>query len=787
MKKTFYLFSFILLFCFCQLSAAEDVEYHFREGFAKSVPTGWVRNCTGTSSTVRKTNPAEAFAGDNAAKFDATYNGADKYLETPEYSNAGTLSFYISKNADNTLMDLSVLKIVDGVSTVIKSVDAFAAAKRDPNNQYYEWTKVSIDVNETAKVKFRFYATVRDGNSAWFAIDDIELTKLNGNVEPPKEALDKIITDFSDRTVWGDPLAKAPSSGEYTSSGTNGFSLENAVLVSGSMSCPSGEKHVNRIYLDKLSKGGAFVLPAVKNVGEIEIHANAGTAGNEFKLEEELNGSWSLIGSYKAKKTPDSIHVIPLNRNIETKLRVANNSSGAVVIYKVVTRTLKETQELNITAANPSEGNTCYYNLTKSIELTFNKEVGLGTGSISLNDTQIPVSECVIDGKTVSVPVALEGTPSGKSYAVVVPQGAFVDKSDANNKSNEKAFTFQTYKTVSYPSNYSSRIDVLYSTADVNQNRMDIYYPTTSEKPVPVVINIHGGGWNHGEKESQTGYNVYFNMGFAVANIEYRMTPQALAPAAIEDARCAMKYLLAHASELNIDPMKIVFQGGSAGGHLALTAGYLQNDEKFDTGCNPYTGDYKIIAVIDKYGPSHLEEFMFYTSLANWLGDKKDDKEFVESISPALMVNANTPPTYIIHGDADPTVPYKQSEILRDSLRANSVKHVFTTVPDGLHGGFPAEYNTRMNSEITVFLTEILEAYNSIEPNSEEKKISLVFRDDVLSVNCEDDCVTEIFDILGRKLISSKEKQINIPQYITDVFVARVTANESVCVRKILK
>ena len=54
------------------------------------------------------------------------------------------------------------------------------------------------------------------------------------------------------------------------------------------------------------------------------------------------------------------------------------------------------------------------------------------------------------------------------------------------------------------------------------------------------MINIHGGGWNHGVKESQTGFNTFFKMGFAVANIEYRMTPQATAPAAVEDTRCAL-------------------------------------------------------------------------------------------------------------------------------------------------------------------------------------------------------------------------------------------------------
>lgn len=67
-----------------------------------------------------------------------------------------------------------------------------------------------------------------------------------------------------------------------------------------------------------------------------------------------------------------------------------------------------------------------------------------------------------------------------------------------------------SYKTVEYPNNYKAQIDVIYTKVDTWEGRMDLYTNPTSEQPMPMVINIHGGGWNHGEKESQSGFGSFF-------------------------------------------------------------------------------------------------------------------------------------------------------------------------------------------------------------------------------------------------------------------------------------
>lgn len=197
----------------------------------------------------------------------------------------------------------------------------------------------------------------------------------------------------------------------------------------------------------------------------------------------------------------------------------------------------------------------------------------------------------------------------------------------------------------------------------------------------------------------------------AVANIEYRLTGQATAPAAVEDARCAVLYLLKNAKALNIDASKIVVMGGSAGGHLALMAGMLANDHRFDKNCTGVDG-VKVAAIIDKYGITDVWDWGYgpnktSKSATAWLGSYAKDQAFTASVSPITYVNKNNPPIYIVHGDADPTVPYQQSVDFHKALQAAGVKTKFTTVPGGLHGKFDKEKNSEINKEIIAFLKEV--------------------------------------------------------------------------------
>lgn len=265
-----------------------------------------------------------------------------------------------------------------------------------------------------------------------------------------------------------------------------------------------------------------------------------------------------------------------------------------------------------------------------------------------------------------------------------------------------------TYKPVELPAGYTSQLNVVYTKVKDWDGKMDIYLPSKDKGPSPVVINIHGGGWNKGVKESQTGFSTFFKMGYAVANIEYRLTGQATAPAAVEDTRCALIYLVKHAKELNIDVNKIVIMGGSAGGHLALMGGLLGNDHRFDGNC-PGVENIKVAAIIDKYGITDVWDWGYgknvtSKSATRWLGDKAKDEKFAASVSPITYVNKNSPPIFIVHGDADPVVPYQHSVDLHKKLQEVGVKTEFITVPGGQHGKFDKDKNSEINKAIAVWL-----------------------------------------------------------------------------------
>lgn len=271
--------------------------------------------------------------------------------------------------------------------------------------------------------------------------------------------------------------------------------------------------------------------------------------------------------------------------------------------------------------------------------------------------------------------------------------------------------TAVTYKPVELPEGYRSQLNAVYTKVKDWEGKMDLYLPSKDKGPSAIVINIHGGGWNKGVKESQTGFNTFFKQGFAVANIEYRLTGQATAPAAVEDTRCALIYLVKNAKELNIDVNKIVIMGGSAGGHLALMGGLLANDHRFDGNC-PGTENIKVAAIIDKYGITDVWDWGYGTNVTSksatrWLGNKATDQKFAASVSPITYVNKNSPPTFIVHGDADPTVPYQQSVDLHKKLKEVGVTTEFITVPGGLHGKFDKEKNSEVNKAIMKFILNL--------------------------------------------------------------------------------
>ncbi len=263
------------------------------------------------------------------------------------------------------------------------------------------------------------------------------------------------------------------------------------------------------------------------------------------------------------------------------------------------------------------------------------------------------------------------------------------------------------------PAGYTEKLDVTAFTVNGWEGKMDIYLPPKELGLAPLVINIHGGGWNKGTRQAAVGglYG-FLKKNYAIANISYRLTGTATAPAAIEDVRAALFYLLRNLKELNIDPDKVVLMGGSAGGHLALMCGLLGNNHIFDDVAGNNRPKVKIAAIIDKYGISDVWDWAngpnkTSISARKWLGDKADDREFANSVSPVNYVSKDSPPVFIVHGDADPIVPISHSETLYQKLLAAGVKTEFQIVKGGLHGKFSPEDDKEIGRRIMQFLNSL--------------------------------------------------------------------------------
>ena len=784
MKKLIFVF-FIAITSVSLLNAA--TEYHFQEGFASSSPAGWTRQCNSTTSV---NHTGLSFSASYAIKFDPAGSGRyNKNLISPQVTGADTVSFYVSKNANATYMTLYVGKVIGNDTTILRTYNAFDFPNKTATPGF---AKISVPLNDsTNNFKIIFYATVSTDpsfvNAGWFVVDDIELSKYSGTIIPPPvpESIDKFTTDFGDGT-WGPVATTSYASGSYPSSSVNGFNLVKTYLYTGSVTCETGERHTNRILMGKNSEGAVIEFPALTTVGEVEIHAVTGTEDMSFKLEEFVGSQWEIIGTYLTRKSPDSIYVIPVLRNSVTKLRIANNTGSGLYVYKILTRTFQESTELTLRSSSPTESEVCFSNLKKTITLNYNKNIEKVSGTILLNGVSIPLSSCTISNNVVSIPVSLESIPgSNKSYTLTLSAGAFAEVGNASNLSKSVAVNFQTLKSVVYPANYTGLIDVVYKNVNSTNTRMDVYYPTVATTPVPVVINMHGGGWSGGFKEEQGGFNMYFEKGYAVANVEYRLRGEALAPACVEDVRGALNYVLNHAQEWNIDVNKVIFQGGSAGGHLALMGAYLQNNRIYDNDCVQYTNPIKIMAIIDKYGPCDFTQLMSYSSLIAWTGERFSDLNFVNSLAPITYVDANTPPTYIIHGDADPTIPYNQSVTLYAALQTAGVKSKFTTVPNGGHGGFPDAYNTQMETEIGIFLSEVLALQPTvIELTKTYNVMNIAISGNNVTINSDENLDVHVYNTLGNEIFKTQNKSFSVSQ--KGLFIVKVKTTNNELISKII-
>ena len=252
--------------------------------------------------------------------------------------------------------------------------------------------------------------------------------------------------------------------------------------------------------------------------------------------------------------------------------------------------------------------------------------------------------------------------------------------------------------------------NIVYETTNGYENRLDLYLPK-GDGPFPTVVFTHGGGWVGGTKEGTVLQTLpYLEKGFAVVNVEYRLARYSLAPAAIADCRCALRWVYANKAKYPFDTSKIITTGGSAGGHLSLATGTMPKSAGFDYECTSGSPDTEldVAAVINWYGITDVEDLLSGKNqksyAVRWLGSLPNREEVARRASPIHYVRKGLPPILTVHGDADPTVPYQHAIDYHKALDNAGVTNQLVTVPGGKHGGFtPTEYR-KLYKDIFAFL-----------------------------------------------------------------------------------
>lgn len=224
-----------------------------------------------------------------------------------------------------------------------------------------------------------------------------------------------------------------------------------------------------------------------------------------------------------------------------------------------------------------------------------------------------------------------------------------------------------------------------YALRDGQALQLDLYQPRQRSGALPGVLMIHGGAWRAGTRDQLAALNRYLAArGYLVAAPSYRLAPAHIFPAALEDLQAALAFLKQQAAAFELDADRLALIGRSAGGHLALLAGYQANDPA-------------VRGVVSFYGPADLHYGYAHPANPAVIDTRLVQEEFLggrpeqigdvyTSASPICAVGPDTPPTLLIHGGRDELVSPRQSERLAERLAQAGRPHLLLLLPWATHG-----------------------------------------------------------------------------------------------------
>ena len=227
---------------------------------------------------------------------------------------------------------------------------------------------------------------------------------------------------------------------------------------------------------------------------------------------------------------------------------------------------------------------------------------------------------------------------------------------------------------------------------------MNVWLPQARTAPHPAAVFVHGGGWEKGDAGPVNRLSPIESgliaQGFVVASVNYRLGPQYVWPAQIEDVKCAIRYLRASAASYQLDASRIGVWGSSAGGHLVAMLGTAGPSAGYDVG--QYLDQSSAVqAVVDEWGPADLTASGWGPAASNVITQvfgvaPGQSSSTLRAASAVTYVASNDPPFLIVQGAADTTVPASQSQELAAALRSAGVPQTLVMVQNAGHGLRPS-------------------------------------------------------------------------------------------------
>ncbi|WP_063768860.1 alpha/beta hydrolase fold domain-containing protein [Verrucomicrobium sp. BvORR034] len=257
--------------------------------------------------------------------------------------------------------------------------------------------------------------------------------------------------------------------------------------------------------------------------------------------------------------------------------------------------------------------------------------------------------------------------------------------------------------------------------------QLDLYLPEGKAKS-PLIVYVHGGGWRSGSRSDMPLGNLVAQ-GFPVASVDYRLSTVAPFPAQAHDIKAAIRFLRAKGKELGLsDTSKIVIAGGSAGGHLAAIVGVTNGNKALEgTVGSAQSASSDVQGIISHFGASNLQTILSQSTphglkvrvpaLELLLGGQPD---LARLASPVAQLDSQDTPLLLIHGDADPQMPFAQSEEFQRAYQKAGLSVEFVPVAGGKHGGreFYDEARTKVMVE---FLNRVASSPASPTPAKTSK------------------------------------------------------------------